>query len=231
LPPVHGAIICAVALLHKDEPVTDASVNCPQCRAIDWVVRTPRFGGDASIVCRACGHEHGPYFEIQPAGDAELPEVDLAAAAFPVYVPRSLPWEPADYFADGHIASATVACDEPWLVVTTEPLTTGTEPAEALRDALMDALPDDEPSRSGRSTAAWLLEIDQLDARLEAEVADLSVETAVLRADGRDVPCQVLRRGSAWAAYAALDEVAVIASSTELPLADVALERTGREQR
>ena len=221
-----GMIWAHMGFLHRDEPVTDATVNCPECRAIDWVVRAPRLGGQGKIVCRACGFVHGPYFPTSWAKEvAPAPKVKLDDAEFPVYVPEGLAWIPQAYYADVGYASATVACEEPWVAVTTEPLATATEAPEALRDALLDVLPEAEPSGLGRSDAAYLLEVDQLDARLEAEVADLAIEAGALRVDGREVPCQVLVRRESWAAYAVLDEVAVIVASGDVAISDVALTR------
>ena len=204
-----------MGFLRRDEPVTDATVNCPECRAIDWVVRTSRLGGQGKIVCRGCGHVDGPYFEIGEAGSAapEPPEV-----AFAYYVPDGLAWE----HGGGWEHSVTVIVEEPWVAVTTED-----EPSdvgEALRDAIADVLGGADPP-PGRSHAARLLELSREDDRIEAIVSDLHVENGALRVDGADVPAKLLRTGDAWAAHAMVGGVAVIASSSEVPLAVVSLVR------
>ena len=223
-----------MALFHTDEPITDASVNCPECRAIDWVVRTPRLGGQAKIVCRACGHEHpAAYFPLEfhedpdPEKTLERGRRHLERAAFPVYAPAGLSVEPTGWFSDDDdaVLSVTLACEEPWVAVTTERLPGAAEAPEALRDALMDGLSDEDPRDAGRSTAAWLLEVEEKDARLEAEVADLAIEPGLLRVEDRDVPARILRTGRAWAAYARLEDVVVIASSAEVPMDQVTLVR------
>ena len=219
-----------MALLHRDEPVTDATVDCPECRAIDWVVRTPRLGfvRPAMIVCRACGHEAAPYFDI----NAELTRPvkatpvarDLASVPFAVYAPRDLPWEVSDLWEEAGVLSVTVTCETPLLFVTTETDQHSQDVPSDLRDALYGALTDEVPSR-GRSSAAYLLELQQQDARIEAELAELSVEAATLSIDGRDVACQRLHAGRAWAAYATFDGFAVVVGADGSIPSDVELVR------
>jgi hypothetical protein len=216
----------SMGLLHKDEPVTDATVNCPGCSAMDWVVRTPRLGGQAKIVCRACGHDEGDYFPIRlDAEDAseELGRDLLERAAFPVFAPAGLPWEPSGWVDQDEVRSVTVVCEEPWVTVTTEPVG-ASEPVEALRDAMADVL-GDEGLPDGRSHAAYLLEATRMDERIDEQVDDLAVEAGTLRVEGVDVGCTRLSLGAAWAAHAVVGEVAVIAAAADLPLGDVSLER------
>ncbi len=204
-----------MALLHRDDPVTDATVDCPRCYARDWVVRSPRLGGEARIVCRACGHVDGPYFELgEPRQEPALPP----PVAFAPYVPEGFEWA----HAGGWEHAATVTVEEPWIVVTTEDQPSDT--AEALRDAVADLLGSEEPP-AGRSHAARLLELSREDDRIEAVVSDLHVENGTLRVDGADVPAKVMRTGEAWAAHATVAGLAVIASSSAVPLADVSLVR------
>lgn len=209
-----------MGLLHRDEPVTDATVNCPGCRAIDWVVRRPRLGGEATIACRACGHVSGPYWDRTVA-----PEVagggDLGWAWFSVFVPDGLPWEPEDA-----PDCAIVVVEDPVVVVVTEPADGAPEPAEALRDAVADVLADDGPP-PGRSHAAYLLEMAREDERIERIVGDLAVERGALRVEGEPAPCLVMRAGAAWAAHVELGDVVVTASARDVPIERVALVRHG----
>jgi hypothetical protein len=187
-----------MGLLHRDEPVSDATVNCPSCGALEWVIRRPRLGGDASIVCRACGHVDGPYFEIPAV--AEAPE---KRGLTPFFVPEGHGWEPGH----GWERSFTVLGD---VTVTTE--RDPPDPAEALRDAVADLLASEERP-PGRSHAAYLLELSREDARIEAIVEDLHVEAGTLQVDGAELPAKVMRHGDAWAAHALAGGVAVTASS------------------
>lgn len=193
-------MIRPMGLLHRDEPVTDATVNCPQCGALDWVVRSPRLGGEAKLACRTCGYVDGPYFEPGTR------EHDPPEPAIGFYAPEGLEWE----VAGGWERSVTVTAEDPWVVVTTE--AEPSEPAEALRDAIADLLGSEDPP-PGRSHAAYLLEAGREDERIEAIVEDLFVERGTLRVDGVDVPAQTMRYGDAWAAYAIVDGQAVIAST------------------
>ena len=205
-----------MGLLHRDDPVTDATVNCPQCMANDWVVRRPRLGGDAKIVCRACGHVDGSYFEPPDPRDAAAPEPPNVEFSF--FVPEGLGWE----HSGGWAHAVTVTSEEPWLVVTTEDQPSDT--AEALRDAVADLLGSDAPP-DGRSHAAQMLKFSIEDARVEDLVADLHVENGTLRVQGAEVPAKLMRSGDAWAAHATVDGLAVIASSSDLAIADVNLVR------
>lgn len=217
-----------MGLLRRDEPVTDASVNCPRCRAIDWVVRTSRLGGQGKIVCRACGHVQGPYYEF----DRDVPEEvrergrrDLERAPFPVYVPDGVDWQPESWFGE-EVLSVSVLFEHPRGAVVTEPAAEALEPAEALRDAISDMLEPDGPP-PGRSHAAYLLEMAQEDDRIERQVADLAVENGTLRVDGADVACKLMRTPDAWAAYVELGEVVVTAGACGTPVESFALVRHG----
>ncbi len=225
-----GRSSLAMGLLHRDEPVTDATVNCPDCRAIDWVVRSSRLGGQATIVCRACGHEAGAYLPITFEDEYDelfaSSRAALERAAFPVYAAEGLPAEPFSWFGDDEVVSVTLGSLDPWTAVTTEPLEHAAEPPEGLREALVDALTDTAgPRAAGRSTAAWLLASRLADARLEAEVDDLAIEGGVLRVDGRETPCQILRTHRAFAARVQLDEVVVTVASVAVAVGDVSLVR------
>jgi hypothetical protein len=219
-----------MGLLHTEDPVTDATVNCPQCRAIDWVVRKSRLGGQGKIVCRACGHVQGPYYEFERAVQDETVREhgrrDLERAPFPVYVPEGVDWRPESWFGGGDVLSVSVLFDEPRGAVVTEPAADALEPAEALREAISDMLATDEPP-PGRSHAAHLLEMAQEDERIERQVADLAVENATLRVDGAEVPCKLMRTHDAWAAYLELGEVVVTAGAAGIPLERFGLVRHG----
>ena len=218
-----------MGLLHKDEPVTDASVNCPQCRATDWVVRTPRLGGQGKIVCRACGHVDGPYYEFDRATQDDAVrrrgQQNLERAPFPVYVPEGVDWRPEGWFGD-EVLSVAVLFEDPRGAVVTEPVDEALEPAEALRDAISDLLGQDGPP-PGRSHAAYVLEVTQEDERIERQVADLAVENGTLRVDGAAVPCKLMRTRDAWAAHVEIGEVVVTASASGTSIESFSLVRHG----
>ena len=203
-----------MGLLHRDEPVTDTTVQCPECWAVDWVVRTPRLGGQGRIVCRACGHAQGPYFEA--VSEFEAPRVRAPEVAFAYFVPEGLEW----VHGGGWEHAVTVIVEDPWVAVTTED--EPSDVAEALRDALSGVLGSDGP-QAGRSSAAHLLEMAREDDRIEAIVSDLHVENGTLRVDGADVPAKLLRTGDAWAAHVTAGRLAVIASSADVPLEGISL--------
>ncbi len=224
-----------MGLLHRDEPVADATVNCPSCFANDWVVRASRLGGQAKIVCRACGHDEGDYFpvdwSVENDGDpawAEQAARDLERAGFAVYVPAGLPWRAASSWSlDDEVHHVTVASEEPWVVVVSERAASSGEMIEALHASMEDVLAGDYPPRGSRSIPAYQLEILRRDERIEAQVADLAVQNGTLRVDGADVPCKLLAHGGGWAAYLVLGDAVVIASATSTPIEQVELVRHG----
>lgn len=226
-----------MGLLYKDDPISDARVNCPECFAIEWVLRAPRLGGDEMITCAACGYSPGPphpaeFYEGDgyEADELETGDRAVAAATFPVYAPAGLPWRPVGGSFNGPVAERVViGCAEPLVTVTSERRGVaerdGNDPAQMMRLLLADALWDDLPPRGDLSPAAYTLEVYHREDQMDDRLAACSESRGVQVVDGHDAPCEVVQSGRVWATRIELGDMVILVDAVGIALADVALTR------
>lgn len=221
-----------MGLMHKDEPVADAIYPCRECRATDWIVRTPRFGGDSSIVCRACGHDAGPVltgddFELTD-DEYELEQAQHAfeVVTFPVHAPAGVPWRPTwGEMKDDVVEHVTLETHDRTVGVTSEAPGVEPDPVRSLAREVASVLWERYPPREGRSDAAYTLEVQRYEDTLDQEVGRLTTSTGTLRVEDREVPCTTMHHRTASAARADLGDVVVFAYAVGASLGDVVLTR------
>jgi hypothetical protein len=219
------------------EPVSDAIVPCPVCRASDWarVVAAPRgrYGEDGAghptaAVCRRCGHEEalGVLFASHaadapnPAGTAETQAWiarDMSAAArsvrFPLY--GLVGHEPSVVGHGSHgqeVDQVTLAFETPAGSVTVE--TSAADPWESpdglARQALEALLHERDsawPEGSETAISLWL------NARHRSHAADAAAAAAAERAvsvNGAPASFVTVGHGNRFAAVGNADHLTII---------------------